>query len=146
MKQKLVYLLKHNPFIQRVYKHTMSFIFRLIGLFVPVDPDLVLFVSFMGTKYNDSPRAISEYLARNERYAHLRRVWALEHPENYPTEKELEQHGYSALWHEASTIQEAEEILEQTENLDLALLDIDMGSGRETGIGIAAEIRERFPA
>ena len=62
----------------------MSFIFRLIGLFVPVDPDLVLFVSFMGTKYNDSPRAISEYLARNERYAHLRRVWALEHPENYP--------------------------------------------------------------
>lgn len=62
------------------------------------------------------------------------------------TEKELEQHGYSALWHEASTIQEAEEILEQTENLDLALLDIDMGSGRETGIGIAAEIRERFPA
>ena len=64
MKQKLVYLLKHNPFIQRVYKHTMSFIFRLIGLFVPVNPDLVLFVSFMGTKYNDSPRAISEYLAQ----------------------------------------------------------------------------------
>ena len=62
----------------------MSFIFRLIGLFVPVNPDLVLFVSFMGTKYNDSPRAISEYLAQDERYAHLRRVWALEHPENYP--------------------------------------------------------------
>lgn len=84
MKQKLVYLLKHNPLIQRVYQYTMSVVFQTIGLFVPVDPDLVLFVSFMGTKYNDSPRAISEYLERDERYAHLHRVWALEKPQDFP--------------------------------------------------------------
>jgi hypothetical protein len=86
VKQKLVYLLKHNAFLQGVYRHTMSFVFRTLGLLVPVDPELALFVSFMGTKYNDSPRAISEYLARDERYAHLRRVWALEKPEDYFTD------------------------------------------------------------
>ena len=66
MKQKLAYLLKHNALLQRVYRCTMSLVFRTLGLFVPVDPELALFVSFMGTRYNDSPREIFRALEQTD--------------------------------------------------------------------------------
>lgn len=62
------------------------------------------------------------------------------------TEQELKQHGFSAVLHEAATPQTAKKILEQMKNLDLALLDIDLGSGRESGLQIASAVRNRFPA
>ena len=84
MKQKLAYLLKHNALLQRVYRCTMSLVFRTLGLFVPVDPELALFVSFMGTRYNDSPREIFRALEQTDGGRKLRCVWAFETPERYP--------------------------------------------------------------
>ena len=84
MKQKLVYLLKHNMAVQTLYRVLMSFAFRVLGLFCPVDNKLVLFVSFMGTQVNDSPKAIYDYMQAHPEYRQYRCVWALEHPERYP--------------------------------------------------------------
>ena len=61
MKQRLIYLLKHNLFIQKMYSICMSAFFKVLGLFVPLDSEMVLFVSFMGSKFNDSPKAIYDY-------------------------------------------------------------------------------------
>ena len=84
MKQKLVYLLKHNMAVQTLYRVLMSFAFRVLGLFCPVDDKLVLFVSFMGTQFNDSPKAIYDYMQAYPEYGKYRCVWAMEHPERYP--------------------------------------------------------------
>ncbi len=84
MKQRLVYILKHNMFIQRFYKVCMSFVFRLIGLFVATDKDLVLFSSFMGSKFNDSPKAIYDAMCADMGYSRYKCIWAFDNPENYP--------------------------------------------------------------
>lgn len=62
----------------------MSFVFRVWGLFVPVDENIVLFVSFMGKGFNDSPKAIYDYMQCHEDYKHYQCIWALEEPSKYP--------------------------------------------------------------
>lgn len=83
MKQRLIYILKHNIFIQKLYKLIMGFAFRLIALFVKTDPNLILFSSFMGSNFNDSPKEIYDVLVQQtaDRY---RCVWAFAHPEDFP--------------------------------------------------------------
>ncbi|MBR3031845.1 MAG: CDP-glycerol glycerophosphotransferase family protein, partial [Clostridiales bacterium] len=62
----------------------MSFVFRIAGFFVPVDEKMVLFVSFMGKSFNDSPKAIYDFMNSQPGYQDLRCIWAFEHPEKYP--------------------------------------------------------------
>ena len=84
MRGRLIYILKHYAFIQRMYRIVMSFVFRTWGAFLPTDDKLVLFVSFMGMGFNDSPRVIYEYMQSHPGYRDYRCVWAFEHPEKYP--------------------------------------------------------------
>ena len=84
MKQRLTYLLKHNSIAQYLYRTIGSYILRIVGLFVKTDDKLVVFLSLMGTKYNDSPRAIYEYMITHEQYKNYKYVWAFEKPELFP--------------------------------------------------------------
>jgi len=84
MRQRLIYLLKHNAWIQTVYRVVMSAVFRIWGAFLPTDPHLVLFTSFMGKGCNDSPKVIYDYLQATPAYRALRCVWAFESPEQFP--------------------------------------------------------------
>ena len=83
MRQRLIFILKHNAFIQKFYRVVMGFAFRLWGTFLPVDEKLVLLVSFMGMGYNDSPKAIYDYMQNHEQYKGYRFIWGFEHPEKY---------------------------------------------------------------
>lgn len=84
MRQRLDYLLKHNAALQKLYRVIMSFVFRVWGAVLPTDDKLVFFVSFMGMGFNDSPKAIYDYIMSHEQYKSYRCVWAFEHPEKYP--------------------------------------------------------------
>lgn len=83
MRQRLIFILKHNSIIQRIYRVIMSFIFRVWGAFLPIDEGLVLFVSFMGMGFNDSPKVIYDYMQGHAELKDYRCVWAFEHPEKY---------------------------------------------------------------
>lgn len=84
MKERLLYLLKHNSLAQKTYRIMGSWLLRLLGLFVRTDPNLVVFISLMGTRYNDSPRDIYEYMVAHEKYKNYKLVWAFAKPEDYP--------------------------------------------------------------
>lgn len=84
MKERIVYLIKHNAFFQKVYRLCGSLIIRFVGIFVKTDPQLVIFMSLMGTKYNDSPRSIYEYMKANEKYKEYKMIWAFSKPELFP--------------------------------------------------------------
>lgn len=84
MRQKLIYVLKHYLILQKLYRVIMSFVFRLIGLFIKTDDNLVLFVSFMGMGFNDSPRNIYDYMKSHAEYSKYHCVWAFEHQKCYP--------------------------------------------------------------
>ena len=84
MRQRVIFILKHNSALQKLYCVIMSFIFRIIGAFYKTDDNLVLFVSFMGMGFNDSPKAIYDYMKSHSEYSKYRCVWAFEHPEDHP--------------------------------------------------------------
>ena len=89
MKQRLIYILKHNTVLQKIYKVCMSLVFRFLGFFIPTDENLVLISSFMGSNFNDSPKVIYESVRSNPQYNNLKFVWAFEHPEKFPELKSV---------------------------------------------------------
>ncbi|MDE5757689.1 MAG: CDP-glycerol glycerophosphotransferase family protein, partial [Allobaculum sp.] len=78
---RIEYAIKHYPAVQWLYRFSMSSAFRLLGLFVRQDPNLVLYNSMIGRSNYDSPKAIFDYLISNSRYSHLKHVWAFNEPE-----------------------------------------------------------------
>ena len=84
MRQRLAWILKHNMLIQRIYRICMSMVLRFVGIFVTTDEQLVLFSSFMGSHFNDSPKAIYDYMQAHPQYRKYNCVWAFEKPEDYP--------------------------------------------------------------
>ena len=84
MRDRLIYILKHKRIIQKLYVVIMSFIFKAWGVFQKTDDSLVLFVSFMGKNFNDSPKVLYDYMLSHSEYKKYHCVWAFEHPENFP--------------------------------------------------------------
>lgn len=79
---RLDYILKHNYAVYRLFNWTASSFLKVWGCFIPIDKKMVVF-SGHTRKYNDSPRALYEYmLAHPEKYGQYKCVWALEDPAN----------------------------------------------------------------
>lgn len=74
---RIDYVLKHHSRILRVFRVVNSAMMRCWGLFVKTDDKMVLF-SALGRRYNDSPKAIYEYMLQQPRFKGYRLVWALE--------------------------------------------------------------------
>ena len=87
VKKRIEYLIKHNKGIQFLYKQCFSLALRAAGLFVKTDYRLVLFNSFGGRKYNDSPKVLFEAMRDDPRFNGFRFVWAFEEPEKFNIEK-----------------------------------------------------------
>lgn len=80
---RLDYLLKHNKVIQFLYKKLVSLGFRFAGLFIKQDSKIILFSSFAGKKYNDSPRILFERIRDDNRFKGYRLVWAFAEPDKF---------------------------------------------------------------
>lgn len=61
----------------------MSFFINILKLFVRCDEKLILFNSFAGRKYDDSPKAIFEIMKNDPRFADYRLVWAFHDPDKH---------------------------------------------------------------
>lgn len=83
---KLAYLIKHNQFVQLLYRVVMSACIRFIGIFVRTDDKLVLLSSYGGKQYSDSPRVLYEAMQKDERFIDYHYIWAFEQPNNYNLE------------------------------------------------------------
>lgn len=84
MKSKLKAFVKNNKWIYSLYFHVGSFLLRLISLFIKTDPNLILFISYGGQKYDDSPRIVYEYLQKNPVSGKHRYVWAFIELDKFP--------------------------------------------------------------
>lgn len=84
MVAKIKALVKRNKFFYYCYYFCGSFLLKLAGLFVKTDPNLILFISYGGQKYDDSPRFLYEYLLKKPEFADYHCVWAFINPEQFP--------------------------------------------------------------
>ena len=80
---KVKYIIKYSPIIYNLYFHIFSGLIRFLGLFIATDNKVILFNSFGGRKYDDSPKAIFEAMIEDERFKDYTLVWVLENPEKY---------------------------------------------------------------
>ena len=83
LKDRTEYVLKHNKAIQFLYKHLSSAFFRFLGLFIRTDEKLILFNSFGGRKFNDSPKVLFYAMLNDSRFKDFKFVWAFEEPEKF---------------------------------------------------------------
>lgn len=83
MVSKIKYLIKYSPVIYNIYFYVFSFMLKFIGVFVKTDNKLILFNSFGGRKYDDSPKAIFELMLNDDRFDEYTLMWALNEPGKY---------------------------------------------------------------
>ena len=94
MKQKFVNFLKYNKIAYEIYYRVMSFCINVLKIFIKTDENLILFNSFAGRKYDDSPKAIYEMMRKDSRYNNYRLVWAFHHPEKYDIQWKIKTDGF----------------------------------------------------
>lgn len=76
--KKLAYILKSSHFIYAVYYYVFSFLLRTLGLFVKTNDTLILFSSFGGKKFDDSPKAIYDAIKDDPRFSSFKLVWSIQ--------------------------------------------------------------------
>ena len=79
----LINRVKYNKTIYNLYFHIGSFILNRLKFFVKTDERMIVFVSFGGRKYDDSPKAIYQAMLKDSRFDECRLLWAFIRPENY---------------------------------------------------------------
>ena len=82
-RKQLEYILKHNLAVQFLYKKGVSAAFRFIGIFEKTDEHLILFNSFGGRRFNDSPKILFEKMRDDPYFRDYTLVWAFERPEDF---------------------------------------------------------------
>ena len=93
MKQRLVNFLKYNRIAYAVYYRVMGLFLNILKLFVRTDDKLILFNSFAGRKFDDSPKAIYEEMKKDPRFMDYELVWAFHQPERFNVTQKIKTDG-----------------------------------------------------
>jgi len=83
MRNKMKNIIKNNVIIYEIYKNVFTFIFNVMKIFIKIDEKVILFNSYGGKKYDDSPKVIFEYMISIEKYKTHKIYWAFENPEEF---------------------------------------------------------------
>lgn len=83
----MYHIAKRFPPLRKVMRNAL-FRYRRIDYWmntrgVSVDPKLIVFCTFSGKGYSDSPKAIYEYMLSQEKYRDYRFVWIFKDPEQF---------------------------------------------------------------
>lgn len=81
IRNRVEYVLKHNPWIMNSFIGLGSAFFKAVGYFVKTDDSLVLLNSYSGKFYNDSPKKVYEYMLADPRCKGFHYVWAFREPD-----------------------------------------------------------------
>lgn len=81
MKATIEYWMKHNKAFYVFVNTSLSTLMRIWGLFIKTDDHMILF-NAQGRKYNDSGKALYEYMYNRPEFKGYTFVWALEDPQN----------------------------------------------------------------
>ena len=77
-------LVKRYKVLYAAYFYIMSFVVNLLKIFLKTADKLILFVSFGGRRFTDSPKAIYSYMNNDCRFEGYKLYWAFNNPEDYP--------------------------------------------------------------
>ena len=81
--KKIINLLKTNKIIYFLYSNIFNTILKFFSCFIKTDNRIILFNSFGGKRYDDSPRSIYEYMINQEKYKQYKMYWSFDTPEKF---------------------------------------------------------------
>lgn len=84
IKEDLINRVKGSKIIYTLYYYVMSFFVKALKLMVKPEAHLVLFVSYGGRYFNDSPQCLYEAMKKDSRFDGYKLVWAFRNPSDYP--------------------------------------------------------------
>lgn len=84
MHKRIVSFIKYNKFFLWGYRLGGNALIAIFKLFLKRNPKKILFMSFGGQKYDDSPKALYEAMTQDPFFADYEFVWAFCSPENHP--------------------------------------------------------------
>lgn len=76
----LINRVKYSKVLFRIYFHVGTFIVKMLKFFLKTDYKLIVFSSFGGRKFDDSPKAIYEEMLNDHRFDDFTLVWAFINP------------------------------------------------------------------
>lgn len=79
----LINRVKYSRWLYFFYYYTGSFVLRLIRIFVKSDEYLIVFNSFGGRRFDDSPKNIYDALLVDKRFDSYRLIWAFISPDEF---------------------------------------------------------------
>lgn len=79
----LINRVKYSPALYSCYYHLGNFGVSILKLFVRNCSRRIVFVSFGGRKYDDSPKAIYEEILKDSRFKTYELIWAFQNPDNF---------------------------------------------------------------
>src|SRR5699024_9514387 len=85
--RSLINLLKKSKMIYTLYYLVGTFLINVLKFFVSVDNKVILFNSFGGRKFDDSPKVLYEAMIKDKRYEDYKFYWAFNIPSNHSIEK-----------------------------------------------------------
>ena len=83
----LIEKVKANKYFYALYYYIGSLIINTIRLFIRTDNKMILFVSFGGRHFNDSPQVIYKAMKNDKRFSGYKLVWAFRKPEDFDIPK-----------------------------------------------------------
>ena len=86
----LINRVKYSKTLYRLFCFCGNIFINILSLFIRQDKKLILFVSFGGRKYDDSPRCIFEKMIHDNRFDGYKFVWAFINPEQHKVSKRAE--------------------------------------------------------
>lgn len=87
MKNVLFYIVKYVRWIYSLYFYVGSFALKVLKLLVRPDDRIILFISFGGKKFDDSPKAIYDQMIKDSRFDGYKFVWAFNNPNAFDIPK-----------------------------------------------------------
>ena len=83
MNIRIINKVKYNPIIYKCYNLLGSVAIKVIKPFIIQNKKRILFVSFGGRRYDDSPKAIYLEMLKDERFKDYELIWAFGNPDNF---------------------------------------------------------------
>lgn len=83
MKTRLINFVKYSPLVYKVYYYCGTIFLKFLRFIVRPDDKVILFSSFGGRKFDDSPREIYKQMIKDERYNEFKLVWAFQEPNKF---------------------------------------------------------------
>lgn len=83
MNIRIINFVKYSPTVYKIYYFFGTFFLKLLRLIVRPNNNIILFSSFGGRKFDDSPRVIYEQMIQDERFHGFNVVWAFQEPSKF---------------------------------------------------------------